>query len=861
MKNRKRIIRTNNNAHIKRERTSKYFSNISNNKKDLDEKIREILDDEMNKECFDCGSLNPQFISINNGIFLCHDCIKVHNKFNQNISLIINNNLCLLTNKEILFIYYGGNTRLNNFVNYEYPGLQNYQPNILYNTQAMNYYRNRLIALVEKKNMPEKPNSIYAYKLLGENVNKYSKNRLFLEVKNNKIYNNEINIAQRYSNKFRKIENGKNLKYIDKDLKTKNGKNKKYTYLNLDPFSSNNSFKNIFNLDVNKKENQNNKNLRIKYIEDNDLNKNKSLYNKTFFKEMKNIFRYENLKGKLRMRLNEKENAKDYIKDELLTHQASLSNTIYFPNNNLGICKKDDKYLKKMNIPKNFSIKNLEKCKNINNNISHIYIKPRMSNNSFSKNYKIIKNQEYNNLNFNKKRNSIINGMSKFSLKKLNLRDDLSLKRKENDIMSKRQYLYSKSNTTMNIFPPLEQKKFQKDKRNILDVKNNNCIISPNVKYLSKRELSFNNLDRNNNMLSLNETVQSNKNNKDKIINHLRISPVKKRKFNKYNLNINGSIEENKNTNKNYKKDNKKINFIKVIKTTMGRRNNSDLNFKKIEYFNKSSNINNDINNKIKIFNDNGSKNNVFLNDEIEDNKNNIYLKALQDKQEQVLIENSDQNKLLLDQNCLFNKTIDINVINKKDNDFFKNNKQNSFKVEKIINGGLKENNIKFNNSFNSLNNYKKFKTGKDEKFFFNKTNCTDLINLSKENNSKKLLKNGGDISDEFLLEAKNLINILKMNKIQNNVELDKLKILNKIKKDKEIKEGNKSNSKNSIRNKYKQKAELINEKKSPINDSNEKQYLNIKNINNFNITEDNWNINQLGEVEIYEKIKYIELD
>ena len=99
------------------------------------------------------------------------------------------------------------------------------------------------------------------------------------------------------------------------------------------------------------------------------------------------------------------------------------------------------------------------------------------------------------------------------------------------------------------------------------------------------------------------------------------------------------------------------------------------------------------------------------------------------------------------------------------------------------------------------------------------------------------------------------------MNKIQNNVELDKLKILNKIKKDKEIKEGNKSNSKNSIRNKYKQKAELINEKKSPINDSNEKQYLNIKNINNFNITEDNWNINQLGEVEIYEKIKYIELD
>lgn len=143
----------------------------SNSVTERNRKVQEIYKDEMNNECFDCGKSNPEFISANNGVFICRECMSVHYQFSDEVSLIIKNNLFLLNEEQINYIYYGGNRKLLEFINYEFPQLQNYQPEILYKTQAMQYYRDKLYFLVEGGNKPMKPNEHFAYKLINNIVN------------------------------------------------------------------------------------------------------------------------------------------------------------------------------------------------------------------------------------------------------------------------------------------------------------------------------------------------------------------------------------------------------------------------------------------------------------------------------------------------------------------------------------------------------------------------------------------------------------------------------------------------------------------------------------------------------------------
>ena len=118
--------------------------------------IEEIKNDEMNKECFDCGAPYPDYISINNGIFLCKKCIYYHCKFPDEISTLIKNNLYLLGIRELNFLYYGGNRKLTEFLYLNCPKLNKYQPELLYKTDEMEYYRFKLEELVNRKLVDEK---------------------------------------------------------------------------------------------------------------------------------------------------------------------------------------------------------------------------------------------------------------------------------------------------------------------------------------------------------------------------------------------------------------------------------------------------------------------------------------------------------------------------------------------------------------------------------------------------------------------------------------------------------------------------------------------------------------------------------
>ena len=115
--------------------------------------IEQIKNDEMNNECFDCGSSNPEYISINNGIFICKKCIYNHFKFPDEISKLLKNNLESLKQTELCYLYYGGNKRLSEYLYTNCPKLNKYQPELLYESNELKYYRDKLANMVSEKDL------------------------------------------------------------------------------------------------------------------------------------------------------------------------------------------------------------------------------------------------------------------------------------------------------------------------------------------------------------------------------------------------------------------------------------------------------------------------------------------------------------------------------------------------------------------------------------------------------------------------------------------------------------------------------------------------------------------------------------
>jgi len=149
------------------------------------QKIKIILNIPKNNECFECSNLYPEFISLNNAIFLCKNCINNHIHFPKYISNIFKNDLNNLTLKNIQYLCCGGNEKLKQFIKNEFPRLKKFSYQNLYKTYAMEYYRKYLEYLIEGGIKPIKPNKNKAYELLKTNNNNIKK------IKNSKINEND----------------------------------------------------------------------------------------------------------------------------------------------------------------------------------------------------------------------------------------------------------------------------------------------------------------------------------------------------------------------------------------------------------------------------------------------------------------------------------------------------------------------------------------------------------------------------------------------------------------------------------------------------------------------------------------------
>ena len=326
------------------------------------QKIKIILNVPKNNECFECANLNPEFISLNNGIFICKKCIKNHINLPKSISNILKNDLNNLTLKNIQYLCFGGNEKLKQFVQNEFPKLKKFEFHNVYKTYAMDYYRKYLEYLIEGGIKPNKPNKNKAYDLIKIN-----------NIKNkNKNTHIKINIDNKISNLDEANTNTKKNTHIDnnkeKNLKLTKSSGRLRPNLNLILSNFNNSLNNFNTINI---YNYNNKIFT-------ETNYKKRFFPKIFKHiHMDDISETNNLTDLNNITFNKEENNKK-INEEIKYIQNKKMDT------NIKIIKRkvflDDKY---------FNLQNHE-----------IYEKPIFQNylNTFNKGNKNHKDQKHSNL-------------------------------------------------------------------------------------------------------------------------------------------------------------------------------------------------------------------------------------------------------------------------------------------------------------------------------------------------------------------------------------------------------------------------------------------------------------------------------
>ena len=150
--------------------------------------LNEIVSREGNTLCFDCGTENPKWASINNGILLCLKCAGIHRGFGLQISTIRSLQVDSWTEKQVKYLSQGGNLRFKYFLS-EYKIEPSSSIELKYKSKATEYYRNLLRNEVEK---------IFDDKFVGNNLPKPDLDTgiQIIEIKqNDKEINNQFYIG------------------------------------------------------------------------------------------------------------------------------------------------------------------------------------------------------------------------------------------------------------------------------------------------------------------------------------------------------------------------------------------------------------------------------------------------------------------------------------------------------------------------------------------------------------------------------------------------------------------------------------------------------------------------------------------
>ena len=115
--------------------------------------ISDILKEEGNSECCDCGAAEVKWISLNNGIFLCDKCAENHRTFGMSVSQILSLQLPTWSESQLLFLKKGGNKNYKKNLA-EYNIAPSASVDVKYKSKAASYYRRYLKNEVDKETDP-----------------------------------------------------------------------------------------------------------------------------------------------------------------------------------------------------------------------------------------------------------------------------------------------------------------------------------------------------------------------------------------------------------------------------------------------------------------------------------------------------------------------------------------------------------------------------------------------------------------------------------------------------------------------------------------------------------------------------------
>ena len=165
---------------------------------EIKKQLEKLSNEEENKKCFDCENQPARWTSVNNGIYLCHECSEEHKNIESGLSIIKSINLEQWNKNQLKIMKVGGNKKLKTFL--EQNNIpQNIDKKTLYNSKIMVYYRKQLKAEAEGEllldQLPSKEEFLNSYNEIRNdsnvNINKIDNN--FKINENLVFYDNDAN--------------------------------------------------------------------------------------------------------------------------------------------------------------------------------------------------------------------------------------------------------------------------------------------------------------------------------------------------------------------------------------------------------------------------------------------------------------------------------------------------------------------------------------------------------------------------------------------------------------------------------------------------------------------------------------------